>query len=151
MYCYCIPSHWRWFDDEPQHAGQSEPLFLPAAVINRVAEQHGQYRSIQIHYRVHNIPPLVPILSQMNPMHALPSCFYKIHINIILFMFAVRAASISSSSICSPKFISWAVQIMKPFITHCFSVIPPPPGPNVFSLCFVWMWYLRYTHAQNNG
>jgi len=79
------------FDNEPKHVGQSKPLFLPASVINRVSEQHGQYKSIQVHYRVHNSPPLVPVLSQMNPIYALPSFSSKIHINIILFVFAIRA------------------------------------------------------------
>jgi len=51
----------------------------------------------KVQSRVQNSPPPVPILSQINPIHAFPSCLFKIYSSIILPL-TPRSSSCSLSS-----------------------------------------------------
>jgi len=52
----------------------------------------------KVHYSIYKTFPLVPPLSQINPVHAISSYFFKIHFNIIF----------PSTSISPKKFLSTA-------------------------------------------
>jgi hypothetical protein len=50
----------------------------------------------KVHYRIHNYPPPVPILNQLDPVHTATSYFLKMHLNIIVLSTPARQIALVS-------------------------------------------------------
>jgi hypothetical protein len=53
-------------------------------IITQIVKKYPSFFMEPVHYRVHNIPPLDPILSHPNPVRRIVPYFPKVHLNVIL-------------------------------------------------------------------
>ena len=79
--CICIVIRVPLIADSTNHTEQS-----PSLEVSSSSDSQKMPRMLipKVLRRVHNSPPRVPLLSQLNPVHALPTYFLMNHFNIIL-------------------------------------------------------------------
>ena len=78
----------------------------------------------KFHYRVHNRPPIVPVLSQINPGRTLISCSVKIHFTRIL--------------PCMSWFSKWCLPFRFPLLPCMYHMPRPAHHPCIRHLNNIW-------------
>jgi len=81
--------------------------------------------NLKVLYHVYKSPLLVLILSHMNPVHILPTCFLKIHFNII-FLFTLRSSDTFPFKFSDHNFVSIYHCIHAAFPTNLSSLVWSP-------------------------
>jgi hypothetical protein len=90
----------------------------------------------KVYYCGHKDPPLIPILSQMKPVHTLPSYFFKIHFNIILLSVLSLPVVTSVMMENGTKCLSWC--LMHAMLYHT-QMMAPLWKQNHLKTCLGWI------------
>jgi hypothetical protein len=86
----------------------------------------------KVHYRVHRSSPLVPIVSQINPVHTTPSYLSKIHFNIPNHLRLVLPSGLFPSGLPT-NILQVYAHLFAPFVLHA---LPSHP---------LWLDHSNYT------
>jgi hypothetical protein len=69
----------------------------------------------EINYRIHNIPPLVPVLSQTYAVHIPPPNFFETHFNIVVYLLRARTVEPQKQLFLSNTHTQqWNKRVMQP-------------------------------------
>ena len=113
-----------------------KPWFLQ--IIRNLVEIYGTKRFITGFTKACQVssqkPARFPITSQINPFHALPHFFFKIHCNI----------SLPSTTRSSKWSLSFRFSYQKPLLPHTCHMLGPSHSPSYGSTKHIW-WGIQIT------